>query len=238
MPNSRRQPNIFATVLGSMLSCAMLTQAAPLTRRSDFPAVNTPSTTDSTSDDTSGGAPYQGGATYTGPDGDPGSIAQIFPNYTSQFNTATGAVDFHTSQGLVYRSITDGGADITTLVTFELPAKYSSNWCQIAFTLEDAASWATGSLQAQLFTSLAPATTDASSWPSGNLRDQDLGSIDIVVGGEASFQAGSGPAATSDGFFPCSLIAGQVYGGEIVPQDDAVEISWPAGGNGIKIIVY
>lgn len=238
MPNIRRQFNIFAAVIGTMLSCAMLTQAAPLTRRSDFPAANLPTTTSSTSDSTSGGAPYQGGDTYTGPSGDPAPIAQIFPNYTSQYNTASGAVDFHTSQGLVYRSITDGGADITTLVTFELPAQYSSNWCQIAFALGNAASWATGSLQAQLFTSLAPATTDASSWPSGNLRDVDLGSIDIVVGGEASFQAGSGPAAASDGFFPCSLIAGQVYGGEIVPQGDAVEISWPAGEDGIKIIVY
>lgn len=236
MVKSYRQSNIFTAVLGGLLASSMLTQAAPLTARQNHAYDNTTTTADTTY--TSGSAPFEGGAVYTGPSGEyPAPIAQIFPEYTSQYNVGTGA-HFHTSQGLVSKSPTNGGADITTLVTFEVPAEYSSNWCQVAFTLENAGSWASGSLQAQLYTSLAPATTDASSWPSGNLRDQFLGSIDIVVGGEASFEAGSGPAATSHGFFPCSLIAGQVYGGEIVPRGDSVQISWPAAQDGIKIVVY
>jgi len=237
MVKSYRQSNIFTAVLGGILGSAMLTQAAPLTARENNSGYTNTTTTVNTSY-TSGSAPFADSAVYTGPTGEyPAPLVQIFPEYTSQYNVKTGA-HFHTSQGLVSRSPTNGGADITTLVTFEVPAEYSSNWCQIAFTLEDASSWASGSLQAQLYTSLAPATTDSSSWPSGNLRDQFLGNIDIVVGGEASFEAGSGPAATSHGFFPCGLIAGQVYGGEIVPRGDSVQISWPAAVDGIKILVY
>lgn len=240
MVKSYRQSNICTAILGGILASSMLTQAVPLTaRQNNYPDTTTTTNTPANTTYASGSAPFEGGAVYTGPTGEyPAPVVQIFPEYTSQYNVKTGA-HFHTSQGLVSRSPTNGGADITTLVTFEVPAEYSSNWCQVAFTLEDASSWASGSLQAQLYTSLAPASTiDASSWPSGNLRDQFLGSIDVVAGGEASFEAGSGPAATSHGFFPCGLIAGRVYGGEIVPRGDSVQISWPAAVDGIKIVVY
>jgi hypothetical protein len=165
-------------------------------------------------------------------------IAQLFPIATSQYNVATGAVSFHTSRGLVYRSPTDHGADITTLVTFALDAQYSSHLCQVVFALASADSSATGTLQAQLFTSLAPATASTTTWPSGNLRNNDLGSIQMVVGGYATWQVGTGPGATANGFFPCSDIAGQLYGGEIVPQGDEVEVSWPAGMDGVSILIY
>jgi len=233
MGNSYRQSNIFTAALGGILASSMLVQAAPLTSRQ---IVNANTTTTATTTYASGNAPFAGGAAYTGPSG-AYPVAQIFPKYAALYNAKTGA-HFQSPQGLVSRSPTNGGADISALVTFEVPAEYSSNWCQVAFVLQNAGSEATGSLQAQLYTSLAPAGTDVASWPSGNLRDQFLGNIDIVVGGEASFEAGSGPAATSNGFFPCSLIAGRVYGGEIVPRGDSVKVSWPAGNDGINIVVY
>jgi hypothetical protein len=165
-------------------------------------------------------------------------IATVFPDFTSQYNSKTGAVDFHTASGLVSRSTNNGGADITTLVTFTLGNEYQSNTCQLVFDLESPSSSVSGSQKAQLFTSLAPATADSSSWPSGNLRNQNLGAIDVVAHGRATWQAGSGPGATANGYFPCSAITGQIYGGEIVPQGDNVQISWPAGHDGVKIIVW
>lgn len=164
-------------------------------------------------------------------------IATVYPSYTSQYNGKTGAVDFHTAQGLVSRNPQNGGADISTLVTFTLDAKYSTNTCQVVFDLTDSSSSATGSKQAQLFTSIAPAEADAASWPSGNLRDQHLGNINVVQGGRATWEAGSGPGATADGVFDCSVIAGLTWGGEIVPRGDTVEIKWPAGYDGVKILV-
>lgn len=230
--------NIFVTIATGILSSALLSEAAPLITRSQSGSY---SNTTAVANTTMPAAPVysSSGATYNGPVvpyAQP--VAVVFPDYTSQYNSKTGAVDFHTPRGLVSRSPTNGGADITTLVTFSLDTQYSSNMCQLVFDLTDSSSWVSGSKKAQLFTSLAPATTDSSSWPSGNLRNQELGSIDIVSGGHATWEAGSGPGATANGFFPCSAIAGHIYGGEIVPQGDSVEVSWPAGRDGVKIIVW
>ncbi|KAK5250255.1 hypothetical protein LTS06_004983 [Exophiala xenobiotica] len=239
------QSTMIATIFGAILSTAVLTQAAPLTVRQSGSYYSNSTTVTNTTTSTSGsppstytGAPF-GSGPYTGyPSSGIAPIAQVFPEYTSQYNSRTGAVDFNTERGLVSRSPTNGGADITTLVTFALDEQYASNWCQLVFDLENASSSASGSKQAQLFTSLAPATTDTTTWPSGNQRNQALGSIQIIPGGEAQWQLGTGPGATSNGFFPCGLIAGQVYGGEVVPQGDSVEVSWPAGQDGVKIVVY
>jgi len=169
-------------------------------------------------------------------------VATVLPEYTSNYNGKTGAVDFHTARGFVSRHPNNGGADASTLVTFELPTSYASNTCQLVFDLTDYSSYAVGTstpLRAQIFTSLAPAGTSAASWPSGNLRDQELGSIDLVAGGRATWESGSGsPIASNNGIFPCSFIAGKIYGAEILPQGDDVEFSWPAATDGIKIIVW
>ncbi|RJE17125.1 hypothetical protein PHISCL_10538 [Aspergillus sclerotialis] len=117
---------------------------------------------------------------------------------------------------------------------------YSGNQCQLVFDLgSDPTSYVTGTGKAQLFTTIAPATADSESWPSGNLRNQALGTIDVNAYGRASWEAGSGPGATVEGKFPCSMIAGQIYGGEIVPVGDEDTISWTAGkGDGPKILVF
>ncbi|KIW17231.1 hypothetical protein PV08_04422 [Exophiala spinifera] len=220
------QSSVIAIILGGILSSKMLSQAAPLGVRQD-----------SSTASGSSGSPWAS-APYTGYPSGAAYVAQVYPDYTSQYNVKTGAVDFNTALGLVSRSYTNGGADTTALVTFTVAQQFAQNWCQLVFDLADPSSYATGSLKAQLFTSLAPATADTTTWPSGNLRNQNIGAIDVVPGGVAQWQVGSGPAATSNGFFPCSSIAGQPFAGEVVPQGDQVEISWPAGTDGIKILVY
>ncbi|KEF59542.1 uncharacterized protein A1O9_04386 [Exophiala aquamarina CBS 119918] len=165
-------------------------------------------------------------------------VSTLYPSYTSQYNYKTGAVTYKVPQGLVSRATNNGGADISTLVTFELDQKYAPNDCQLVFDLMNSSSSVGGSKKAQLYTALAPAYTSADSWPSGNLRDQHLGSINVVKDGRATWEAGSGPLAPEDGYFDCADIAGLIYGGEIVPQGDAVEIKWPAKFDGPKILVW
>lgn len=224
-----------ASIFAAILSLGALVNAAPLIARGQTPTYNYTNT--------SGILPPT--APVTTPSSTPAvvpsagqPVAVIYPDFTSQYNSKTGAVDFHTATGLVSRSTNNGGADITTLVTFTLGNEYKSNQCQLVFDLEKPASSVSGSKKAQLFTSLAPAYTDSETWPSGNLRNQNLGAIDVVAHGRATWQAGSGPGATANGYFPCSEITGQIYGGEIVPQGDNVQISWPAGQDGVKIIVW
>lgn len=213
------------TIFSAVLSLAAIVNAAPLAARSQSSSYSNVTV-----------APASTDSSWT--DVVKAPVAVIFPDYTSQYNGKTGAVDFHTPRGLVSRSPTNGGADITTLVTFQVGTEYQANQCQLVFDLVDPTSSVAGTSKAQLFTSLAPAYTDTETWPSGNLRNQMLGTIDIVAGGRATWEAGSGPGATVDGFFPCSAITGQLYGGEVVPQGDYDLISWPAGTDGVKILVW
>lgn len=224
---------MYGKTIIALVATALVANAAPLVARTYSYSNGTTTSTPS--------GPMTTGTSYpTVPSAVPYAqpVATVYPDYTSQYNSRTGAVDFHTARGYVSRNPKNYGADITTLVTFTLDKQYASNQCQLVFDLNDSTSTLSGSKKAQLFTSLAPATADASSWPSGNLRNQALGSIDLVKGGRATWEAGSGPGATANGYFPCSAIAGHIYGGEIVPQGDEVEFSWPAGSDGVKIIVW
>jgi hypothetical protein len=223
------------SIVAGLVSIATLASAAPLTARNQSGASSFSNGTSTTvsSPPTSVSTPPP-----TVQEQQP--IASILPDFTSQYTVSTGAVDFHTTRGLVSRVPQNGGSDITTLVTFELPSQYNNNQCQLVFDLgSDPTSYVTGTGQAQLFTSLAPADEDTSTWPSGNLRNQNLGTIQVNAGGRAVWEAGSGPGATVNGIFPCSDIAGKIYGGEVVPVGDSDTISWAAGsGDGPKILVW
>ncbi|KIX94323.1 uncharacterized protein Z520_10033 [Fonsecaea multimorphosa CBS 102226] len=255
------------SIVAGILSIAALCSAAPLAGRSQtgsYSYNNGTSTTTAWPMSTSSSnhtAPYGynngtssstpphptttgswSGSPYNGPSSSNQNqpIATILPDFTSQYTVSTGAVDFHTSEGLVWRTPYNNGNDITTLVTFELDAMYSGNQCQLVFDLgSDGTSFVSGTGKAQLFTSLAPATADSESWPSGNLRNQALGTIDVNAYGRATWEAGSGPGATVQGKFPCSMIAGMIYGGEIAPVGDEDVITWTAGqADGPKILVF
>jgi len=236
------------SIVAGLLSIAALTSAAPLTARTEsgsFPLTNGTSTippallsTGTPSPNLIPSAPASSPA--SSPSAQTQPIASILPDFTSQYTASTGAIDFHTSRGLVSRFPQNGGKDITTLVTFELPEQYANHQCQLVFDFgSDSSSSVTGTGKAQLFTSLAPADQDTSTWPSGNLRNQDLGTIQVNAYGRATWEAGSGPGASVEGRFPCSAIAGKIYGGEVVPVGDAESISWAAGrGDGPKILVW
>lgn len=165
-------------------------------------------------------------------------IATIFPDTTSLYHANTGAVDFNVWRGFVSRSPNNGGADVSTLVTFSVPASYAGNKCQLVFDLNSPSSYTSGSQKAQAFTSIAPATESTETWPNGNLRNQFIGTLDIVNNGRATFEAGSGPGATTNGFIDCCDIAGKLLGGEVVPVGDSDTISWVAGVDGPKILVF
>jgi hypothetical protein len=246
------------SIVAGLLSIAALTSAAPLTARTQsgtypptngtYPPTNGTSTgpsafltTGTVSPNLAPSAPSSppAASTSASPYGQQQPIAALLPDFTSQYTVSTGAVDFHTSRGLVSRSPQNGGNDITTLVTFELPEQYANNQCQLVFDLGgDYSSSVSGTGKAQLFTSLAPADKDSSTWPSGNLRNQNLGTIQVNAYGRATWEAGSGPGASVEGGFPCSAIAGKIYGGEVVPVGDVDYISWTAGVDGPKILVW
>jgi hypothetical protein len=158
------------SIVAGLLSIAALTSAAPLTARTQsgtYPPTNGTSTspsafltTGTVSPNLAPSAPSSPPAASTpaSPYGQQ-PIAAILPDFTSQYTVSTGAVDFHTSRGLVSRFPQNGGNDITTLVTFELPQQYANNQCQLVFDLGgDYSSSVSGTGQAQLFTSLAPAS--------------------------------------------------------------------------------
>jgi len=227
------------SIVAGLLSIAALTSAAPLTARSQsgaYPSSN--GTTVMPNLIPSAPMTPPAASTPVAPQTQP--IASVLPDFTSQYTSSTGAIDFHTTRGLVSRSPQNGGADVTTLVTFELSEQYANNQCQLVFDFgSDSSSSVSGTGKAQLFTSLAPADQDTSTWPSGNLRNQNLGTIQVNAYGRATWEAGSGPGATADGKFPCSAIAGKIYGGEVVPVGDVDNISWAAGlGDGPKILVW
>lgn len=234
------------SIVAGLLSIAALTSAAPLSARSQsgaYPSSNGTSTTGGVVPNLIPSTPMSPPATSSpasAPSYQTQPIDTILPDFTSQYTASTGAIDFHTTRGLVSRFPQNGGADITTLVTFELPEQYANNQCQLVFDFgSDSSSSVSGTGKAQLFTSLAPADKDTSTWPSGNLRNQNLGTIQVNAYGRATWEAGSGPGASADGKFPCSAIAGKIYGGEVVPVGDVDTISWAAGlGDGPKILVW
>ncbi|CAG5169204.1 uncharacterized protein ALTATR162_LOCUS7014 [Alternaria atra] len=153
----------------------------------------------------------------------------IKPRVTSLYEVWTGAVRHNTANGKVFK---DGKTtDITTLLTFDFPAKSAGKTCSFHFDLASNASAKVSSTgQFDVFTSLAPATRNTSSWPSGNLRDQYLGRMTVQRSGAATWV--SGFPALGQGF-PCP--AGKTYGGELVGVGDADFIEWFSRTSGASI---
>ncbi|KAH6644828.1 hypothetical protein C7974DRAFT_384364 [Boeremia exigua] len=164
------------------------------------------------------------GCPSTGPE--PSNI--IRPAVTSQYEVSTGAVHYDVTSGKIFK---DGKTtDITTLLTFEVPAESAGKICTFHFDLDSSAT-VSGSAQFDVFTSLAPAEADSSSWPSGNLRDQYVGRMAATVGGSATWVPGFPTFGQS---FLCP--AGQTFGGELVGTGDADVIEWLAGSTGPYIM--
>ena len=161
-------------------------------------------------------------------------IGTIYPINTSQYTVSTGAVASGVSEGLISKSTDDHGADITTLLTFFIDPYWSGHTCEFSFDLAPTDT-ASGSAEADLFTSIAPVTGSASSWPSGNLRDNYVGRFSVAAGATATWeQANYGANAR----FSCGDAAGMYYGGELVGVGDNDVISWTVWEAGPKVLVY
>ncbi|KAJ9654531.1 hypothetical protein H2201_008985 [Coniosporium apollinis] len=153
----------------------------------------------------------------------------IEPAAISLYEVWTGAVQYKVDEGKIFKS--GKTTDITTLATFEIPAWTGGLTCEFVFELTEGATL-TGSKRFQVFTSQKPATASSKSWPSGNLRDQNLGTMEAVKPGRATIV--EGPATSA--FFPCP--AGQTIAGELVGQNDQVDIAWNNKVAGPRIRVH
>lgn len=156
----------------------------------------------------------------------------LLPETTSQYDVGTGAVTFNTGVGEVDKSTSNGGHDITSLVSFYIPWYTAGYTCEVVFDLEPTASLS-GTAGAQAFMSRAPATVTTSTWPQGNQRDGHVGTLKALSGQRATWDL---PASTRQ--FSCADAAGHLYGGELVPTGDNDHIGWTPGTDGPKIVVY
>lgn len=147
----------------------------------------------------------------------------IAPSVRSQYYVSTGQIVYNTGLGLVQKTGT--ASDITTLVTITIPAAAAGKTGTFHFAL-DSASTVTGSGQIDIFTSLKPATASASTWPPGNQRNIQVGRIQAVKGGTATWVFGS---ATF------TIPAAGTYGYELVGVNSVDLVSYKGANNGIWI---
>ncbi|PGH28256.1 hypothetical protein AJ80_00147 [Polytolypa hystricis UAMH7299] len=149
----------------------------------------------------------------------------IYPTVISQYNIWTGAVDFDTQQGLIFK---DGREpDKTTLVTFDFPAWTEGKQCTFVFDLDSSAT-VSGSGLFDVFSSIQPATESTQDWPSGNLRGQHLGRMRAHAPGRATVEFGNQP-------FDCPT--GKTMPTELVGVYDIDHIAWDRDFAGPSIIV-
>lgn len=162
----------------------------------------------------------------------PSGSGVIVPTTISQYSVWTGAVNFNTGAGKIFKN--GRVSDVTTLATFDIPRAASGMTCELHFVLDGGASPSTlsGSAQFDVFTSLAPATTSTTTWPSGNLRDQYVGRMTALAGAEAVWADGFPNVRT----FPCP--GGELLAGELVGTGDVDDIEWIQSSAGPYILFY
>lgn len=173
---------------------------------------------------------------YTPPDSYPipGSQEDLaFYPAVYHYNVGTGAIDCHAEGGLISKSPTNHGNDITTLLTFTYPNAAEGRQCQFQFYLNEDA-FLSGSGKIDVFTSNAPAPGCRSSWGPGNQRNVNLGRLSARLGGFAVWDATYGAYLTEPtGCKP----PGTREGFELVGVYDYDHISWEAEGSGARIII-
>jgi len=152
-----------------------------------------------------------------------GPIANIVPDPLSQYNVWTGAIDFDTHKGLVFKN-NGASADKTTLVTFTIPSVYKGKTCSLKFDASGVGSSVSGSGLVDAFVSFAPVEASTTGWPYGNLRNNFVGRLQVdpntLIG---SYVSGFPNVAES---FPCP--AGTIAG-ELVGVYDVDIIQWSEG---------
>lgn len=155
------------------------------------------------------------------------------PSARYNYHTYNGAIECNPKGGLVSKSDTDQGHDITTLVTFTYPPEAVGMQCQLVFYLDGTAT-VTGSGKIDVFTSLQPAPGCTSGWGPGNQRNINIGRWSVANNAFATWDATYGAYMTSP--TDCKA-AGTQEGFEFVGVYDNDYISWdPAAGAGSRIV--
>ncbi|KAK3682053.1 hypothetical protein B0T22DRAFT_444301 [Podospora appendiculata] len=105
----------------------------------------------------------------------------IAPTTLYTFNVGTGAINCTNTGGLVSKSHTNGGNDITTLITFTYPPESAGKTCTLQFFLAGPDVSLDGTGQIDVFSILAPAPGCTDSWPPGNGRNIHLGRWNVDI---------------------------------------------------------
>jgi hypothetical protein len=154
------------------------------------------------------------------------------PSALWKYNVGTGAITASVV-GEVDKFNTNRGQDITTLMTFIYPPEATGQKCQFAFGL-DPADTLTGSKKLDLYTSNKPATASTTSWPPGNQRNIHLGRLNMVSGGDATWEARYNSYLTNK--VDCKP-SGTVEGFEVVGVYDVDRVSWNPIYRGPRIVI-
>lgn len=155
----------------------------------------------------------------------------IEPTALSIYFVASGAIQFNTGIGLIFK-LPSAPTDISTLATFDIPSQYAGMQCAIAFDLSGSTDFTSGSSQFDIFTSLMAPTASTTTWPPGNQRNNQIGrmSVDPItlmgsyVSGFPNFGAN----------FPCPANEMSI---ELVGVNDSDEIYWSPLSMGIYVTV-
>jgi hypothetical protein len=162
--------------------------------------------------------------------GSPGNY--FTPSSIYNYDVGTGAIACSPAGGLVHKSTTNNGHDITTLVTFTYPPETAGKKCSLYFYLDSAAGLS-GSQKIDVFTSLNPAPGCTTGWGPGNQRDQQLGRLSATLGNYASWEW------TSSGYLTVPTDckpAGTVEGFELVGVYDNDYVSWNPALAGVRMV--
>jgi hypothetical protein len=163
--------------------------------------------------------------------GSPGNY--FTPSAIYNYDVGTGAIQC-TSTGLISKSTSNNGHDITTLVTFTYPAAAENHKCQFFFYLDSTASLS-GSKKIDVFTSLAPAPGCTTGWGPGNQRNVNIGRISAELNNYATWDATYGAYLTA----PSDCKApGTQEGFELVGVYDNDYVSWNPTVAGARIVYY
>ncbi|KAK6217245.1 IDI-3 precursor [Colletotrichum tabaci] len=161
------------------------------------------------------------------------------PSAIFTYNTRNGAITPSSYGGVVSKSTSNAGNDLTALLTFTYPQAAAGKKCQLWFYLDAPTSSVSGSRKLDVFTSTKPAPASGSTgWGAGgpgNQRDVNLGRWSVAPGGWATWDATYGAYLTA----PTDCKApGAVEGFELVGVWDNDYVSWNAQVSGARIAYF
>ncbi|KAH7134045.1 hypothetical protein EDB81DRAFT_803008 [Dactylonectria macrodidyma] len=153
------------------------------------------------------------------------------PSAIWKYSVRNGAIS-ETTNGEISKYNSNGGNDITTLLTFTYPKAAEGKQCQFAFYL-DSTAIVSGSKKLDVFTSNNPAPGPTTGWGPGNQRNINLGRLSVTVPGTATWDDVNNAYLTAK--TPCKA-EHTVEGFELVGVYDNDYVSWNPDLSGPRII--